>query len=84
MHAQTTGTVAVTVVDAASGHALEAALIHLPALDLRGSSDEQGRLTLLEVPVGEHEVTVELSRYSPATATVVGEAGSSDAVELRL
>ena len=42
VHAQTTGAVAVSVVDAASGQALEAALVHLPALDLRGSSDEQG------------------------------------------
>ena len=82
--AQTTGAVAVTVVDAASGHALEAALVHLPALDLRGSSDEQGRLTLPGVPAGEHEVTVELIGYSPATATVVVEAGTSAEVELRL
>ena len=84
VHAQTTGAVTFTVVDAASGHALEAALIHLPALDLRGSSDEQGRLSLPDVPVGEHEVTVELIGYSPATATVVVEAGTSAAVELRM
>ncbi len=82
--AQTTGAIAVTVVDDPSGQALEAALVSIPALDLGGSSDEQGRFTLLDVPVGEHEVTVESIGYSRATATVAVEAGTVADVELRM
>ena len=82
--AQTTGAIAVTVVDDPSGQALEAALIYIPAHDLGGSSDEQGRFTLLDVPVGDHEVTAELIGYSRATATVAVKAGRVAIVELRM
>ena len=82
--AQTTGAIAVTVVDDASGQALEAALIYIPAHDLGGSSDEQGRFTLLDVPVGDHEVTAELIGYSRAAATVAVKAGRVANVELRM
>ena len=82
--AQTTGAVSVTVVDAASGQTLEAALIYIPALDLGGYSDDQGRFTLSDVPVGEHEVSVELIGFSRASATVAVQAGQTTAVELRM
>ena len=84
LQAQTTGAIAVTVVDNPSGQALEAALIYIPAHDLGGSSDEQGRFTLLDVPVGDHEVTAELIGYSRATATVAVKAGRVAIVELRM
>ena len=84
LQAQTTGAIAVSVVDDASGHALEAALIYIPDHDLGGSSDEQGRITLLDVPVGEYEVTAELIGYSRAAATVAVKAGRVANVELRM
>ena len=84
LQAQTTGAIAVTVVDNPSGQALEAALIYIPDHDLGGSSDEQGRFTLLDVPVGDHEVTAELIGYSRATATVAVKAGRVAIVELRM
>jgi hypothetical protein len=40
--AQSTGGIAVTVVDDDSGQAVEAALVYIPALDLGGSSDARG------------------------------------------
>ncbi len=74
----------VTVVDDDSGQAVEAALVYIPALDLGGSSDAQGRFEVVDVPVGEHEVRAELIGYSRTSATVSVQAGKTAAVELRL
>ena len=52
LQAQTTGAITVTVVDDISGQALEAALIHIPALELGGYSDDQGRLHPFRHPRG--------------------------------
>ena len=82
--AQATGAIVVTVVDGDSGGAQEAALVYIPALDLGGMSDEQGRFTIADVPVGEHEVRAELIGYSQATATVAVQAGQITTVELRI
>jgi hypothetical protein len=82
--AQSTGGIAVTVVDDDSGQAVEAALVYIPALDLGGSSDAQGRFEVVGVPVGEHEVRAELIGYSRTSATVSVQAGKTAAVELRL
>ena len=82
--AQGTGAVAATVVDDASGQALESALVHIEALDLGGFSGEQGRFNLDEVPAGEHELKAELIGYSQATVTVMVQAGETTEVELRL
>ncbi len=69
VQAQATGTIVVTVVDDDSGDVLEAALVYIPALDLGGMSDAQGRFTIADVPVGEHEVKAELIGYLLATTT---------------
>ncbi len=84
VQAQTTGAVAVTVVDDDSGDALEAALVYIPALKLGGLSDGQGRFTITGVPAGAHELTAELIGYGRATAAVQVQAGQTTAVEVRL
>ena len=82
--AQTTGAVEVTVVDAGSGSALEAVLVYIPALKMGGISDAQGRFTIVEVPVGTHEVKAELIGYTSVTGTLEVIAGQTTAVELQL
>ena len=82
--AQTTGSVAVTVLEAEEESALEAALIHIPSLKMGGFSDAEGRLTIPDVPVGTYEVQAELIGYTVASATVEVIAGQTAAVELRL
>ena len=84
VQAQATGTIVVTVVDDDSGDVLEAALVYIPALDLGGMSDAQGRFTIADVPVGEHEVKAELIGYLLATTTIAVEAGQTATVELRI
>ena len=75
VQAQATGTIVITVIDDDSGDALETALVYVPALDVGGVSDAQGRFTIADVPVGAHEVQAELIGYSTATATVAVQAG---------
>ncbi len=82
--AQATGAIVVTVVDHGTSKVLEAALVYLPGMELVGLSDEEGRLTLLEVPAGNHEVRAELVGYSPETAPVAVRAGQTTTIELRL
>ena len=84
VQAQATGTIVVTVVDDDSGDVLEAALVYIPALDLGGMSDAQGRFTIPDVPVGEHKVKAELIGYSQVSATIAVEAGQTATVELRI
>ncbi len=84
VQAQATGTIVVTVVDDGSGDALETALVYIPALDVGGMSDAQGRFTIADVPVGGHEVQAGLIGYSTETAVVAVQAGQTATVELRI
>ena len=82
--AQATGAVEISVVDAAGGGPLEAAVVRIQGLETGGMSDAEGRLTLPDVPAGTHVIEVELIGYSAAAATVEVAAGETTTVELRL
>ncbi|HSM02986.1 MAG TPA: SusC/RagA family TonB-linked outer membrane protein [Longimicrobiales bacterium] len=82
--AQAQGSITGMVVDATSGRALESAQVFIPALNMGGLSNNDGRFLLLQVPAGTHEVRVELIGYNSATQEVTVSAGQSAAVEFRL
>ena len=82
-HAQGTGAVAVTVVDA-GGQALPSALVFIEAIDVGGFSDEEGRSTLEQVPAGKHVVAIELIGYESTTTTVMVAAGETATVRVEL
>ena len=82
--AQAVGTVAGTVVEAASGDALEAVQVSIPGLKLGAVSDAEGRFAIPNVPAGTHELRVDLIGYDSRTVTVAVTAGETATVELRL
>ncbi|MFQ5536037.1 MAG: SusC/RagA family TonB-linked outer membrane protein [Gemmatimonadota bacterium] len=82
--AQATGTITGTVVDATSGRTLESAQVFIPALNMGGLTNQQGRFLILNVPVGTHQLRVELIGYTPAEETVTVSAGQTTTVELRV
>ena len=79
-----TGSITGTVVDATSGRPLESAQVFVPALNIGGLSNTQGRFLLLNIPAGTHEVRVELIGYNASTQEVTVTAGQAAAVEFRL
>ena len=84
VQAQSVGTVTGTVVDASSGEKLEAVQVHIPTLKLGVVSDEQGRFTIQNVPVGAHELRVDLIGYATATAVITVTAGETVTVALQM
>jgi len=82
--AQERGIVTGRVMDSSSGQALESAQVYLPALSLGALSNSQGRFVILNVPVGTHEIKVELIGYSPATQTVTVRIGETTDVDFGL
>lgn len=79
-----TGSITGMVVDATSGQPLESAQVFIPALNLGGLSNTQGRFLLLNIPAGTHEVRVELIGYNSSTQEVTVSAGQAASVEFRL
>jgi TonB-linked SusC/RagA family outer membrane protein len=82
--AQATGTVTGTVVDATSGRTLESAQVYIPALNMGGLSNAQGRFLILNVPAGSHELRVELIGYSSVTENLSVTAGQTTTMEVRV
>ena len=68
--AQATGTITGTVVDATSGRTLESAQVYIPALNMGGPSNQQGRFLILNVPTGAHELRTEIIGYSSGTQDI--------------
>jgi TonB-linked SusC/RagA family outer membrane protein len=79
-----TGSVTGTVVDVTSGRPLESAQVFIPALNMGGLTNTQGRFLLLNIPAGTHEVRVELIGYNAMTQEVTVTAGQASTLEFRL
>ncbi len=68
--AQNTGTVTGMVVDAVSGRPLGGAQVSVPGTGRGGLADSNGRFLIVNVPVGEQTVEVQLIGYERAEQTV--------------
>lgn len=79
-----TARLVVTARDAGTGAPLEGAQVHLPGLDLGGSTGPAGRIDLPDVPAGEREVRVQRLGYRSMEATVTLAAGEAIEMETRL
>ena len=84
VRAQSVGTVTGTVVDAESGDGLEGVEVYIPALNLGGASDAQGRFIIHDVPPGTHELMADLIGYASVEVTVVVAAGQTVPIALRM
>ena len=82
VRAQSVGTVTGTVVDAESGDGLEGVEVYIPALNLGGASDAQGRFIIHDVPPGTHELMADLIGYASVEVTVVVAAGQTVPIAL--
>lgn len=82
--AQSTGTVSGEVVEATSGRPLTGAQVFVPGTSIGGITNNDGRFLLLNVPVGEMEVRVQMIGYGTAaqTARVAGGEATTLSFEL--
>jgi len=81
--AQSTGTIAGTVVDDTDAP-LPSVNVVLPDLDRGTTTDEDGRFRLSGVPTGTHTLQARFVGYAPATDTVTVEGGTTARIELAL
>ena len=82
--AQATGTITGTVADQETGQTLESAQVYIPALNIGGLSNQQGRFLILNVPTGSHELTTEIIGYTSGTQTITVTAGQTTIIEVGL
>ena len=82
--AQATGIITGTVTDAVTMEPVQGASMELPELGLETRSEEGGRFSLAEVPVGTHEIRAEMFGYHDAVQTVTVVADDVVIVEFRL
>ncbi|MGD2124259.1 MAG: carboxypeptidase-like regulatory domain-containing protein, partial [Gemmatimonadota bacterium] len=81
---QERGIVTGIVSDVNSGQTLESAQVFLPDLALGALTNSEGRYLILNVPVGTHEVSVQLIGYSSGTQSVTVVAGEPVEVNFEL
>jgi TonB-linked SusC/RagA family outer membrane protein len=79
-----TGTVAASVLDSSTRQPLEGAQVSIPRLQLGAIANTQGRVLILNVPVGTHEVRAELIGRTAVSATVTVQAGQTAELTLLL
>ena len=84
LHAQDTGTVTGTVVDAETGQLLDGVQVHIPALGIGVLSLDGGRYTLPGVPAGTHELRAELIGHFDWARSVTVSAGGIVSLEIRM
>lgn len=77
-------TVVGTVSDAASGQPLGSAQVHVPALQIGVLSRDGGRFVLPGVPVGTHELQVDLIGYVSVVRTITLAAGETATLDLQM
>jgi hypothetical protein len=79
-----TARLGVTAMDAATGEPIEGAQVHLPGLDLGGTTGPEGRIEVASVPAGERRFTVERLGYRGMEATVELTPGEAVEIEARM
>ncbi len=79
-----TGTILGVVTDAGTGQPLTSAQVYIPALNIGVLSRDAGRFVLPGVPVGTHELQVDLIGFVSVVRTVEVAAGDNLTVNLQL
>ncbi len=79
-----TGSVIGSVSDAATGEPLPTAQVHIPALNISVQTREAGGFAMPVVPVGTHELQVNLLGYASVTETVTVIAGETVSLDLKV
>ena len=82
--AQATGSITGRVVDATSQRPLANAQVSIPGTGIGALANANGQYLLLNVPVGEHTVEVQLIGYGVETQSVTVAAGQSAALNFQL
>lgn len=75
--AQQVGTITGAVTDAATARPLSGAQVSISALGVGGLTNSQGRFVLLNVPAGQHELSVQRLGFGEATQLVDVQAGGT-------
>ncbi len=81
---QATGTIAGTVTNAETLQPISGAQISVPGTGRGALTNAQGRFIVLNVPVGEHTVRVEMIGYAPQTSAVSLAAGETATLDFAL
>ncbi|MGH7555000.1 MAG: TonB-dependent receptor domain-containing protein, partial [Longimicrobiales bacterium] len=84
LHAQTTGSVTGVVTDAATQRPLAGVQFSVPGTTLGGTSNNQGRFVLANLPVGEATIRIEFIGYSSVQRRVTVRAGEATVLDLAL
>ena len=84
VHAQSTGNVTGTVVDASDTHPLEAVEVYITGLDASIYTDAEGAFSFSFVPAGEQTVRVSLIGYSTLVREITVSAGETTELSLRI
>lgn len=82
--AQATGTIAGSVVDEASAQPIAGVQVHIPGLDVGMLTNAEGRFLLLNVPVGQHALRVQMLGYASTSQAVTVTSGATASVNFTL
>lgn len=81
---QSTGAIAGIVTDASSGAPLSSANVVVPTLNRGAATGNDGRFTLRNIPVGEHDVQIRFVGYQSETRVVHVTAGTTTRIKVAL
>ncbi|MGH7483963.1 MAG: SusC/RagA family TonB-linked outer membrane protein [Longimicrobiales bacterium] len=84
LDAQEAGRIQGTVTAAATGEPLLGAQVYIEGTELGTLTQQNGQFLLLNVPAGDHEVSVQLIGYGTATSPVVVQAGQTATLNFEL
>ncbi|MGH7447420.1 MAG: carboxypeptidase-like regulatory domain-containing protein, partial [Longimicrobiales bacterium] len=82
--AQATGIITGSVIDGSTTQPLAGVQVHIAALNVGMLTNAEGRYLLLDVPVGQHVVRVQMLGFASASQTVTVTSGSTASVTFTL
>lgn len=83
-HAQASGTITGSVIDASTGKFLEGADVSVEGTNLRAVSEREGRFTVTDVPAGPRTIVVSYPGLEASSSAVTVSAGQAATTNVRL